>query len=139
MITGSGIVCDASALVALLADGGPAGDWVAEQLRGEALLAPGLAAYEAANILRRQGLAGRLTGDSAAQAHQDLLELPIEWWSYEVLAPRAWGLRANLTVYDASYVALAELTGSVLCTLDRKLAGAPGLHCRIVTPLANAG
>jgi predicted nucleic acid-binding protein len=133
-VTGSGVVADASALVALLIDGGPAGAWAAGCLRDATILAPGLAAYEAANILRRHELAGLLPGDMAAQAHQDLLDLPIEWWPYEVLAPRAWALRGNLTVYDASYVSLAELTGTALCTLDLRLAHAPGLRCQVLTP-----
>ena len=130
----SGVVCDSSALVALLIDAGPAGTWAATQLSDAAILGPDLAAYETANILRRHELAGLLAPDSAAQAHQDLLNLPIEWWPYEVLAPRAWTLRANLSVYDASYVALAELTGSSLCTLDRRLTRAPGLRCDVLTP-----
>jgi len=33
--------------------------------------------------------------------------------------------------YDAAYVALAELLGAVLLTADARLAGAPGLRCRL--------
>lgn len=128
------MVCDASALVALLTDAGPAGRWVAGCLHETTILAPGLAAYEAANILRRHELAGLLAADVAAEAHQDLLDLPILWWSSDVLAPRAWALRGSLTVYDTSHVALAELTRAALCTLDLRLARAPGLRCRVLTP-----
>ena len=53
---------------------------------------------------------------------------------YEVLAPRAWAMRPNLTVYDAAYVALAEMTDATLVTLDRRIGGAPGVRCRVVTP-----
>ena len=44
---------------------------------------------------------------------------------------RAWELRSNATVYDAVYVALAELLDAPLVTADSKLANAPGIRCRI--------
>lgn len=130
----SRVVCDASALVALLLDGGPDGRWVAEALASSDLVAPSLAAFESANILRRHELAGLVSGDQAAQAHADLLDLAIEAWPYELLASRAWELRRNLSSYDASYVALAELTGATLVTLDRRIGRAPGLRCAIARP-----
>jgi predicted nucleic acid-binding protein len=37
--------------------------------------------------------------------------------------------RENITVYDALYVALAELAGAVLLTADARLATAPGPRC----------
>jgi len=51
-----------------------------------------------------------------------------------LLAPRAWQLRQNLSIYDAGYVALAELTDATLVTLDRRISSAPGLRCTIATP-----
>jgi predicted nucleic acid-binding protein len=128
------VVCDASALVALLLDSGPDGRWVTEALTGAGLIAPSLAGFEAANIVRRHDLAGLVSSDQAAQAHADLRELAIEQWPYEILAPRAWQLRHNLSIYDASYVALAELTDATLITLDRRISDAPGLRCSIATP-----
>ena len=128
------VVCDASALVALLLDGGPDGQWATEALTGADLIAPSLVGFESANIVRRHELAGVVSTDQAAQANADLLDLAIEHWSYEILAPRAWALRRNLSIYDASYVALAELTGATLVTLDRRIGGAPGLRCTIATP-----
>jgi predicted nucleic acid-binding protein len=128
------VVCDASALVALLLDSGHDGRWVTDALTGADLIAPSLAEFEAANIIRRHDLAGLISTDQAAQAHADLLDLAIEHWPYEILAPRAWQLRENLSIYDASYVALAELTDATLVTLDRRVSGAPGLSCTIATP-----
>lgn len=128
------LVCDASALVALLLDGGPDGQWVTQALSGADLAAPSLVGFEAANIIRRHALAGLVSADQAAQAHADLLDLAIEHWPYELLAPRAWQLRRNLSIYDASYVALAELTDATLVTLDRRISGAPGLRCTIAIP-----
>lgn len=128
------VVCDASALVALLLDGGPDGRWVTDALAGADLVAPSLVAFESANIIRRHELAGIVSSDQAAQAHADLLDLAIEHWPYQLLAPRSWELRRNLSSYDASYVALAELTGATLVTLDRRISRAPHLRCPIATP-----
>lgn len=128
------LVCDASTVVAMLLDAGTEGRWAARQLVGPGLAAPTLMAYEVANIIRRQELAGAVSPDQAVQAHADLLDLAIEQWPYETVAARAWQLRRNLSVYDASYVALAELLEAKLVTLDRRISRAPGLRCAVVTP-----
>jgi predicted nucleic acid-binding protein len=128
------LVCDASAVVALLLDGGPDGRWATDALIGADLAAPALLPFEAANIIRRLELADRINADQAAQAHADLLDLAIEPWPYELLAARAWEIRRNLTSCDASYVALAELLDVTLVTLDRGIGRAPGLRCSVTTP-----
>jgi predicted nucleic acid-binding protein len=130
----SDVVGDASALVALLVDAGPDGAWAAERLAGSTIAAPHHAPFEVANIVRRHELAGLVSSDLAQQAHADLIDLGIELWPYEVLAPRAWALRPNLSLYDAAHVALAEMTDSTLVTLDRRIAGAPGVRCAVATP-----
>jgi predicted nucleic acid-binding protein len=43
-------------------------------------------------------------------------------------------LRSNLFSYDTGFVALAELTGATLVTLDRRIGRAPGVECAIATP-----
>jgi predicted nucleic acid-binding protein len=65
---------------------------------------------------------------------RDLLDLPIDFWPYEVLAARAWQLRADLSVSDGSYVALAEITDTTLATLDARIARAPGVACGFASP-----
>lgn len=128
------VVCDASALVAVLLDSGADGRWATAAVSRADLAAPSLVGFETANIIRRHELAGLASPDQSAQAHADLLDLAIEQWPYEVLADRAWELRQNLSSYDASYVALAELLDATLVTLDRRISGAPGLRCAIATP-----
>jgi len=44
---------------------------------------------------------------------------------------RAYEQRANVTAYDAAYVALAEGLGCPLVTGDRRLAAASGINCEI--------
>jgi predicted nucleic acid-binding protein len=128
------VVCDASAVVALLLDSGPDGSWVTAALSSADLAAPTLLSFEVANIIRRHELAGFVSPDQAAQAHADLLDLDVEQWPYELLAGRAWQLRRNVSTYDASYVALAELIDATVVTLDKRLTGAADVRCRIATP-----
>lgn len=127
-------VVDASVLVAALVDAGPDGRWAEAELIGAPLAAPHLLPVEVASVLRRAARAGQISEDVAALAHTDLMRLPIELYPYEPVATRAWSLRANLTSYDACYVALAELLGAPLSTLDRRLRRAPGPQCAFRTP-----
>ena len=126
------VVCDASALVALLLDNGAAGRWATNLLTGAGLAAPDIVGFEVANAIRRHELSGAIGADQSNQAHADLLDLTIELWPFAVVAGRAWELRSNLSSYDASYIAVAEFSGARLVTLDRRLARAPGIRCPIV-------
>lgn len=128
------LVVDSSALVALLADGGDAGTWVASAVEGADPAAPELVCFEVANVLRRQELRGHLTAAEASLAHQDLLDLPLQLWPYLPLAPRTWQLRRSVSAYDAAYVALAEMLEAPLVTLDLRLARACGPMCQVLTP-----
>jgi predicted nucleic acid-binding protein len=130
----SSFVCDASAVAALLLDSGPDGQWVTQTVESGEIAAPALVTYETANVIRKHELAGQISPDQSAQAHADLLDLAIELWPYDLLAARAWELRLNLSIYDATYVALAEITDLTLITLDKHLAKAPSTKCRIATP-----
>ena len=69
----------------MLLDAGPGGQWVAEAISGAQLAAPSLLPFECSNIIRRHELAGLVSADQAAQAHADLLALPVEHWPYELL------------------------------------------------------
>lgn len=127
------IVCDASAVVAMLLDGGNDGAWAARELSGGALHAPHLMTFEVANIVRKAELAGDVTPSEAAQAHADLIDLPVELWPYDTIATCSWNARQTLTIYDAAYVALAALLDAPLVTLDARVARAPDLPCAVKT------
>jgi predicted nucleic acid-binding protein len=43
----------------------------------------------------------------------------------------AYELRAKVTAYDATYVALAERLGCALLTADTRLAAAPRIACPV--------
>ena len=85
-------------------------------------------------MLRRAESVETVGRDSAALAFVALGRLPIELAPFEPLAERIWELRANLTTYDAFYVALAESIDAPLATLDLRLTRAPGTTCDFVTP-----
>ena len=67
----------------------------------------------------------------ARDAAADLPSLPIIRHRHTGLLPRIWELRDDLSAYDAAYVALAELLGAPLLTLDRHWAGVPSLGCEV--------
>lgn len=128
------LVADASVVAAALVDSGPDGRWAEGVLMSDHLAAPHLMPVEVANILRRALLAREISDDTASLAHADLLALNVELVPYEPFAERVWGLRANVTAYDAWYVAVAEALEAKLATLDARLRRATGPRCRFVTP-----
>jgi predicted nucleic acid-binding protein len=69
----------------------------------------------------------------AELALADLEAMPICRTPHLPLLRRCRELRDDLTVYDAAYVALAELLEAALLTGDQRLAGAPGPRCSIET------
>ena len=125
------IVVDASVLATALGDDGPDGDRARARLRGERLSAPELVDLEVTSVLRRQVQSGAADLRRAALALADLAVLPLRRAPHRPLLARCWELRDNLTVYDASYAALAEALDVTLLTGDRRLARAPGLRCHV--------
>jgi len=123
------IVVDASVLAPALADDSADGQLARAALRGQDLTAPELLDLEVVSVLRRQVAAGMLSVRRAEQALGDLLSLPVRRVGHGPLLPRCWELRHNITIYDAAYVALAELLGVVLLTSDERLSKAPGTRC----------
>ncbi len=128
------LVVDASALIALLIDGGDAGTWVATRLEHATLHAPDHLMIETMNVIRRRRNAALLSPTQASQAFSGAGDLPITLWPWSATAARAWELGANLSSYDAAYVALAIQLNATLITLDSRLARAPGVSCRIEAP-----
>ncbi len=126
------IVLDASTLANVIGDDGVSGNRARERLRteGEAAI-PDLADVETVAVLRKRWLAGDLNDERFAAAIEDLLDLPLLRVPTGQLMRRAYELRANVTAYDASYVALAEELDCPLVTADARLAGAPGLRCTV--------
>ena len=132
------LVVDASVLAVALLDDGHDGDHVRARLRGEDLAAPSLIDLEVVSVWRGLARGGRLAPRRVAFAMDDLRDLPLQRVDHRALVTRCWELRANLTVYDASYVALAEALHATLVTGDLRIARATGPTCpiEVVDPLA---
>jgi predicted nucleic acid-binding protein len=126
------IVVDASVLVTALGDDGDDGDRARGRLRvEERLIAPHLVDIEVVSAWRRMTAAGDLAERRAELAILDLRALRVDRVPHGPLLEWCWQLRANLTAYDAIYVALAETSGTVLLTADSKLARSPALPCEV--------
>jgi predicted nucleic acid-binding protein len=126
----SGYVLDASVAVAALTEpGSPA----AELLSGDDAVfqVPSIFDAEVLSALRGLVRGGKFDRDAAADLIADLMVLPVDRWHMPPLLPRMWELRENLTPYDAAYVALAEVTGSVLVTGDERITASPAARCAI--------
>jgi predicted nucleic acid-binding protein len=126
------IVVDASVLANVVGDDGPTGIAARARLAvaGDASV-PDLADVETVSVLRKRWIAGTLTARRFRDAVDDLLALPLTRYPIGPLMSRAYELRANVTAYDASYVAVAEALGCVLVTGDGRLARASGPRCRV--------
>ncbi len=125
------LVVDASVLVVALADDGDDGTMVRARLRGERLSAPELIDLEVLSVLRGHVRSGQVLPRRAELALADLQRMPLDRAPHRALTARCWELRDNLTPYDASYVALAEIMGALLLTSDRRLARASGPRCDV--------
>jgi predicted nucleic acid-binding protein len=125
------IVVDASVVAVALADDGHDGDHARARLRGERLSTPELVSLEVTSVWRRRIREGAMDARRAALALADLTALPLRRAPHQTLLARCWELRDNLTIYDASYIALAEALEVSLPTGDRRLARATGRRCHI--------
>jgi predicted nucleic acid-binding protein len=116
------IVLDASVVVELLTNGA-----LADPLRrdlaasGDSLIVPHLLDIEVASALRKLVAGHRIDSHHSRELLEELAMLPAERCSHIPLLGRIWELRHNFTAYDATYIALAEATNSVLYTSDEKL------------------
>jgi len=125
------IVVDASILANVVGDDGIDGDRAREIVAGQELSLPDLVDVEVVSVLRRRWLAKTMTARRFAAAVADLGALPADRYPALPFMSRAYELRANVTPYDATYVALAEQLDCALVTADRRLASAPGPRCAI--------
>jgi predicted nucleic acid-binding protein len=115
------LAIDTSAIVARLL-GRPAAEGLSERLEGADLVAPHLIDVEFLHVLRRLVHQGEITADRASDARVDFGDLSVTRYPHAPLADAIWGLRHNLSAYDAAFVALAEALSVPLVTCDARLA-----------------
>lgn len=118
-------IIDAGVVVELLA-----GSLGPERLGNEELAAPHLIDSEVTHVLRglvRRDVLSEKQGDLALEG---FTQLTLTRFAADWLRPRIWALRHNLSAYDATYVALTEMTdATALLTTDTRVANAPGPKC----------
>jgi predicted nucleic acid-binding protein len=126
------VVVDASALVELLlqSERAPA---VLQAVGDTEMVAPDGINPEVLSTLRRLERIGELPAGRAIQAVDDLLDAAVRRLPTLPLLPQVWALRANVTSYDACYVALARDLGCPLVTGDLRLSRAAGLGVPLIT------
>jgi predicted nucleic acid-binding protein len=123
------LVVDASVVVELLV--APGRPDLLMRLPDAPWSAPHLLDTEVLSALRRLEHVGLLTKGQAGRAVDELGRLDLFRYPAEPLRSRVWQLRANLTPYDATYVALAEELDLPLLTTDARLARAPGIRATV--------
>jgi len=126
------MVLDASGAIEFLLDtarGRKIGARLADD--AEVVHAPHLIDIEIAHVLRRYVLDGTFDEGHAVRTLGHWRQFDVERYPHEPFLDRVWGLRDNVTAYDAVYVALAGALGEPLVTADRRLAGSPGLNVRV--------
>lgn len=119
------LVVDTSAVIAALAGGAPSALLTRLGEDGD-LHAPHLLDTEILHALRRLVLSGAMSEAKAQDIRSDVADLAVARYPHEPLSDRVWELRANLTAYDATFIALAEALAVPLVTCDGALSRAPG-------------
>jgi predicted nucleic acid-binding protein len=127
------IVADASAMLEVLLNT-PAASVIAAHMfaSSESIYVPHLIDVEVAQVLRRYARTNTISPTRARQALDDYSNMPLNRYPHDVLLPRIWGLRHNLTAYDAAYIALAEALSATLLTCDQALASSPGHRAKVL-------
>jgi len=95
------------------------------------VFAPHLIDAEVTNAVRGLLLRQVVEPGVAGQMMRTWPRLGVVRFAMHPLVRRMWELRANLSAYDATYVALAEELHCPLLTADARLARAPGVRCDV--------
>lgn len=124
------VVVDASIVVEAFTAPGSTGQWCRETLATTSHYVPDLIYSEAGHAFTRME-PNVVRG--IADTHSTLLAMPWTVVGYGAYGHKIWALRHDVSIYDASYVALAMVTGFPLVTMDRKLIAVASRHCDVMT------
>lgn len=120
-------------MVAALTSESAAGENARKVIReDDFLVAPELIDLEVISTLRRKAVAHEISEARSREAISQLRWMPIKRERHEYLFERIWELRDTVSVYDASYVAIAEILDVPLATFDARLTRAPGPTCTFI-------
>ncbi|MFI6446590.1 type II toxin-antitoxin system VapC family toxin [Kitasatospora sp. NPDC050543] len=126
------IVIDSSALVTVLTAHNPGGDLVRTRVAEAGdVYAPTLLDYEIQSALLGMRRGGKLTERETEKAVSAYQLLPITKRETLPFWDRVKTLHANLSAYDAQYVALAEALGVPLITGDARIKRSGAAKCEV--------
>lgn len=122
------IVVDANVMVIALASPTDKGDAARAVLTAADLwFAPAHMPLEVIRTLRKAVIGDQLAEADAVAAFQALMAAEITYTgATDTLLHAVWGMRHNVSAYDAAYLAIAAEQGARLVTFDTRLAKAAG-------------
>jgi len=124
------IVIDCSAMIELLAAKTHTGDAIARRVTAvPALYAPYVLDGEVISALLGLMRGQKISKQQADAALSNYRAFPIERQDVLPLWPRLKSLHANLSAYDAQYVALAEALNIPLITADARIKRSGAARC----------
>lgn len=88
------------------------------------LVAPAFAWAEVGSVLRKKTRMGVISTEEALGFFEDFCELPIDYIEEEAIRVRSWEIAEQyrlLTLYDAAFLACAEMTSAEFWTADAAL------------------
>lgn len=125
------LVVDSSVIVEAFATTDPPLHLIEHLVADGDLHAPHLIDTEVLGVLRRMTLHKTIGTERAELALTDFKSLALARYPHQPLGDRVWALRHNLSAYDATFVALAEVLDVPLVTCDARLASASGHAAQI--------
>jgi predicted nucleic acid-binding protein len=125
-------VIDCSAMIELLAAKTPTGEAIARRVTtAQTLYAPYLLDGEVISALLGLRRGQKISEQEADAALSNYRAFPVERQDVLPLWPRLKILHANLSAYDAQYVALAEALNVSLITADARIKRSGAARCKV--------
>lgn len=88
------------------------------------LVAPAFAWAEVGSVLRKKVRLGLITATQAGEFYHDFCQMPVDYLDSDAIRTRTWAIAEQFslaTLYDAAFLAVAELESAEFWTADQSL------------------